>query len=191
MRKLLADLLRSAPEIEVVGVACDGAEAMELAARLKPDVVTLDVEMPAMSGLEALPALSRRTTSPVVMVSALTQEGAEVTLDGARAGGRRLPPQARPAPARPAQGVARPPRREGPRRRAAAASPAAAPRRAVRRARPASGRPPRPSPGAAASPASGDGPVAACLRRDRHLDRGPPGARPGLARGCRPRSRRS
>jgi two-component system chemotaxis response regulator CheB len=80
MRKLLSDLLRSSPEIEVVGTARDGAEALELAARLHPDVVTLDVEMPGMSGLEVLPALLERHAVPVVMVSALTQEGAEVTL---------------------------------------------------------------------------------------------------------------
>ncbi|WP_083670414.1 response regulator [Singulisphaera sp. GP187] len=80
MRKLLGDLLRSSPAIELVGSARDGAEALELAERLRPDVVTLDVEMPGMSGLEVLPALLKTHPVPVVMVSALTQEGAEVTL---------------------------------------------------------------------------------------------------------------
>jgi two-component system chemotaxis response regulator CheB len=80
MRKMLSDLLRSSPEIVVAGTARDGAEALELAARLKPDVVTLDVEMPGMSGLEVLPALLAAHPAPVVMVSALTQEGADVTL---------------------------------------------------------------------------------------------------------------
>ena len=80
MRRLLTDMLRSAPEIEVVGAACDGAEALELAVRLRPDVITLDVEMPGMSGLEVLPALLEVHSAPVVMVSALTQEGADVTL---------------------------------------------------------------------------------------------------------------
>jgi two-component system chemotaxis response regulator CheB len=73
-------MLASAPEIEVVGTARDGAEAIELAGRLKPDVVTLDVEMPGMSGLDALPVLLNVHQLPVVMVSALTQEGADVTL---------------------------------------------------------------------------------------------------------------
>jgi two-component system chemotaxis response regulator CheB len=86
MRKLLADMLRSSPEIEVVGSARDGAEAIEQAVRLKPDVITLDVEMPGMSGLEALPALLEVHEAPVVMVSALTQEGAEVTLQALELG---------------------------------------------------------------------------------------------------------
>jgi two-component system chemotaxis response regulator CheB len=86
MRKLIADMLHSSPEIEVVGIACDGAQAIEMAVRLKPDVVTLDVEMPGMSGLEALPALLEAHPAPVVMVSALTQEGAEVTLQALELG---------------------------------------------------------------------------------------------------------
>lgn len=80
MRKLLSDLLRSSPEIEVVGAARDGREALAMAEQLRPDVVTLDVEMPGMSGLDVLPALLKSRPVPVVMVSALTQEGAEVTL---------------------------------------------------------------------------------------------------------------
>jgi two-component system, chemotaxis family, protein-glutamate methylesterase/glutaminase len=80
MRRLLSDLLTSSPEIEIVGTARDGREAVLQAARLKPDVITLDVEMPEISGLEALPALLAVHEVPVVMVSALTQEGADVTL---------------------------------------------------------------------------------------------------------------
>ncbi len=79
-RKILTDMLKSAPEIEVVGTARDGAEAFEMAAKLKPDVITLDVEMPGMSGLEVLPTLLEQNPTPVIMVSALTQEGADVTL---------------------------------------------------------------------------------------------------------------
>ncbi len=80
MRKLIADMLRSAPGIEVVGSARDGFEAVELAGRLKPDVITLDVEMPGKTGLEALPEILEVCPVPVVMVSALTKEGADVTL---------------------------------------------------------------------------------------------------------------
>jgi two-component system chemotaxis response regulator CheB len=86
MRRLLSDLLSSAPEIEIVGTARNGREAILLAAKLKPDVVTLDVEMPEVSGLEALPTLLSVHNAPVVMVSALTQEGAEVTLQALELG---------------------------------------------------------------------------------------------------------
>jgi two-component system, chemotaxis family, protein-glutamate methylesterase/glutaminase len=86
MRRLLSDLLSSAPEIEIVGTARDGREAVLQAARLKPDVITLDVEMPEVSGLEALPAILSVHPVPVVMVSALTQEGADVTLQALELG---------------------------------------------------------------------------------------------------------
>jgi two-component system chemotaxis response regulator CheB len=80
MRKLLADLLRSAPEIEVVGAARDGEEAVRLTASLRPDVVTLDVEMPGRSGLDVLPDLLAAHETSVLMVSTFTKEGAAVTL---------------------------------------------------------------------------------------------------------------
>ena len=86
MRRLLSDLLGSAPEIEIVGVARDGREAVAQALRLKPDVITLDVEMPEVSGLEALPSILAVHEVPVVMVSALTQAGAEVTLQALELG---------------------------------------------------------------------------------------------------------
>jgi two-component system, chemotaxis family, protein-glutamate methylesterase/glutaminase len=86
MRRLLTDLLSSAPEIEIVGTARNGREAVLQAAQLKPDVITLDVEMPEVSGLEALPALLAVHEAPVVMVSALTQEGADVTLQALELG---------------------------------------------------------------------------------------------------------
>jgi len=86
MRRLLCDLLGSAPEIEVVGTARDGREAVLQAIRLKPDVITLDVEMPEVSGLEALPLLLAAHEAPVIMVSALTQEGADVTLQALELG---------------------------------------------------------------------------------------------------------
>jgi two-component system chemotaxis response regulator CheB len=86
MRQLLTDLLGSAPEIEVVGLARNGREAVSEALRLKPDVITLDVEMPEVSGLDALPALLAVHETAVVMVSALTQEGADVTLQALELG---------------------------------------------------------------------------------------------------------
>jgi two-component system, chemotaxis family, protein-glutamate methylesterase/glutaminase len=86
MRRLLTDLLTSSPEIEIAGVAKDGRDAVVQALRLKPDVITLDVEMPEVSGLEALPALLAVHEAPIVMVSALTREGADVTLQALELG---------------------------------------------------------------------------------------------------------
>jgi two-component system chemotaxis response regulator CheB len=80
MRRLISDLLTSSGRIEVVGVARDGREAVAQALKLRPDVITVDVAMPGVSGLDALPAILSVHEAPVVMVSALTQEGADVTL---------------------------------------------------------------------------------------------------------------
>ncbi len=86
MRRLLSDMLSSAPEIEIAGTARNGREAVLQAVRLKPDVITLDVEMPEVSGLDALPTLLAVQEAPVIMVSALTQEGADVTLQALELG---------------------------------------------------------------------------------------------------------
>jgi two-component system, chemotaxis family, protein-glutamate methylesterase/glutaminase len=86
MRRLLSDLLGSAPELEIAGTARNGREAVLQAVRLKPDVITLDVEMPEVSGLDALPTLLAVQEAPVIMVSALTQEGADVTLQALELG---------------------------------------------------------------------------------------------------------
>ena len=80
MRGLITAALRRDPEIEVLGSACDPLEAREAIKRLNPDVITLDVEMPNMNGLEFLEKIMRLRPMPVVMVSTLTQAGAEVTL---------------------------------------------------------------------------------------------------------------
>lgn len=80
MRGLLTAALRRDPEIEVVGSAADPLEAREAIKRLNPDVITLDVEMPNMNGLEFLEKIMRLRPMPVVMVSTLTQAGAETTV---------------------------------------------------------------------------------------------------------------
>ncbi|HHQ41831.1 MAG TPA: response regulator, partial [Chromatiales bacterium] len=81
MRQLLAEILGAAPDIEVVGTAPDPYVAREKIKRLNPDVLTLDVEMPRMDGLTFLRNLMRLRPMPVVMVSSLTAQGAEETLE--------------------------------------------------------------------------------------------------------------
>jgi len=80
VRQLLTEILSSDPEIEVVGVAPDPLIARDKIKLLKPDVLTLDVEMPRMDGLQFLANLMRLHPMPVVMVSSLTEAGADVTL---------------------------------------------------------------------------------------------------------------
>jgi two-component system chemotaxis response regulator CheB len=86
VRRALSRILGAAEDIEVVGAARDGLEAVELASRLRPDVVTLDVLMPRMGGLEALERLMAERPVPVLLVSSLTHEGADVTLRGLELG---------------------------------------------------------------------------------------------------------
>ncbi|RJQ55772.1 MAG: chemotaxis response regulator protein-glutamate methylesterase [Nitrospiraceae bacterium] len=81
IRNTLTSMISSDPEIQVVGVARDGVEAVEKVAQLKPDIVTLDVEMPRMNGIEALRQIMEKTPVPVIMVSSLTTEEARITLD--------------------------------------------------------------------------------------------------------------
>ncbi|HVO48115.1 MAG TPA: chemotaxis response regulator protein-glutamate methylesterase [Steroidobacteraceae bacterium] len=81
VRSLLTDILNSDPAIEVVGVASDAHVARERIKALNPDVLTLDVEMPKMDGITFLKNLMRLRPMPVVMVSSLTERGADVTLD--------------------------------------------------------------------------------------------------------------
>ena len=80
MRGLISAALKSDPEIEVVGTAADPLEARTAIKELNPDVLTLDVEMPNMNGLEFLDKIMRLRPMPVVMVSTLTAAGTDVTL---------------------------------------------------------------------------------------------------------------
>jgi two-component system, chemotaxis family, protein-glutamate methylesterase/glutaminase len=80
VRRLLLEILSAEPTFEVVGAASDPYIAREKIKKLNPDVVTLDVEMPRMDGITFLENLMRLHPMPVVMVSSLTQRGAEVTL---------------------------------------------------------------------------------------------------------------
>lgn len=80
VRAVLARRLNESPQINVIGRAADGVEGVELVELLKPDVVTLDIEMPRLDGLGALREIMARCPTPVVMVSSLTKQGAEATL---------------------------------------------------------------------------------------------------------------
>jgi len=80
MRGLISSALARDPEIEVVGEAADPLQARQAIKTLNPDVVTLDVEMPNMSGLEFLEKIMRLRPMPVIMVSTLTSRGAEETI---------------------------------------------------------------------------------------------------------------
>jgi two-component system chemotaxis response regulator CheB len=80
MRRVIGEAIASQPDMELAGVAINGLDALLKVEQLKPDVVTLDVEMPEMDGLTALRHLMARYPRPVVMLSSLTQEGASTTL---------------------------------------------------------------------------------------------------------------
>ncbi len=86
VRRILTELLGGDPELEVVGAATDAYMAREKIKQLNPDVLTLDVEMPKMDGVTFLRNLMRLRPMPVVMVSSLTEKGAEITLDALSVG---------------------------------------------------------------------------------------------------------
>lgn len=85
-RRAIKSMLEADPAIQVVGMAGNGLEAVEQALALKPDLVTMDIEMPVMDGITALRRIMARSPRPVLMFSSLTQEGARATLDALDAG---------------------------------------------------------------------------------------------------------
>lgn len=86
MRKVIGDILSADPAIEVVGRARNGKDALAQYKQLLPDVVTLDMEMPGMNGIEVLREIMKIKPVAVVMVSSLTREGANVTMQALDAG---------------------------------------------------------------------------------------------------------
>ncbi|WP_285851785.1 protein-glutamate methylesterase/protein-glutamine glutaminase [Sporosarcina luteola] len=80
MRKLITDMLSKHPLLEVVGIARNGKDAVAKVAELQPDVITMDIEMPIMNGLEALRQIMEQQPTPVVMLSSTTEIGAENTM---------------------------------------------------------------------------------------------------------------
>ncbi len=80
MRMVLSDMFKKQSDFEVVGLAVNGKEAVEKVKALEPDLVTMDVNMPVMDGLQALEAIMKECPTPVLMFSSLTQEGAKATI---------------------------------------------------------------------------------------------------------------
>ncbi|WP_341804980.1 chemotaxis response regulator protein-glutamate methylesterase [Paenibacillus turpanensis] len=80
MRKMVSDIVSDHPQFEVIGTARNGKEAIEKTKQLKPDILTMDIEMPEMNGLDALTIIMKEYPTPVVMLSSLTQEGAAATI---------------------------------------------------------------------------------------------------------------
>ncbi len=86
VRSLLTEMLSEDPQVEVVGTAADPYIAREKIKKLRPDVLTLDIEMPRMDGITFLKNLMRLRPMPVIMVSTLTDKGAAVTMEALRIG---------------------------------------------------------------------------------------------------------
>ncbi|MHB8111750.1 MAG: chemotaxis-specific protein-glutamate methyltransferase CheB, partial [Syntrophorhabdaceae bacterium] len=86
MRNTISRILAKDKTIEIVGTAANGRDAVEKAQSLKPDVITMDIEMPVMNGIEALKKIMEKDPIPVVMMSSLTREGAEITMEALEIG---------------------------------------------------------------------------------------------------------
>lgn len=80
MRKAISKILTT-EETEVIGTACNGKEGIEKALMLKPDVITMDIEMPVMNGLDAVKGIMEKSHIPILMLSTLTTEGADATVE--------------------------------------------------------------------------------------------------------------
>jgi len=85
-RRRVSEILNAEVRLEVIDVATNGKEAVEKAQRLRPDVITMDIEMPVMDGITAVREIMATNPTPILMFSSLTQEGAKATLDALDAG---------------------------------------------------------------------------------------------------------
>ncbi len=85
-RKVVSEILKGDGHIEVIGTAVDGADAIEKVEKLRPDVITMDIEMPVMDGITAVRRIMASHPTPILMFSSLTTSGAQATLDALDAG---------------------------------------------------------------------------------------------------------
>ena len=97
MRNALSRNIEKDNRFKVIDTASDGRDGVQKALRLKPDVVTLDVEMPVMNGIEALKTIVAQSSIPVIMVSAVTEEGAKTTIEALTIGAVDFIPKAKGA----------------------------------------------------------------------------------------------
>lgn len=85
-RRRVSEIINAESRLEVIDVAVNGKEAIEKAARLKPDVITMDIEMPVLDGISAVREIMATNPTPILMFSSLTHDGAKATLDALDAG---------------------------------------------------------------------------------------------------------
>ncbi len=85
-RKRVTEILNQDPRLTVIDVATNGLEAVEKAIKLRPDVITMDVEMPVLNGIKAVEKIMSLAPTPILMFSSLTHDGAKATLDALEAG---------------------------------------------------------------------------------------------------------
>ncbi|WP_305374033.1 protein-glutamate methylesterase/protein-glutamine glutaminase [Photobacterium leiognathi] len=85
-RRRVSEIINADSRLEVVGNAVNGKEAVELAQKLQPDVITMDIEMPVMDGITAVREIMKVSPTPILMFSSLTHDGAKATLDALDAG---------------------------------------------------------------------------------------------------------
>jgi len=82
----LKEIIDEHPQLNVIGIAANGQEAIDMAAKLKPDIISMDYEMPFLDGVTAVRAIMAANPVPIVMFSSMTYEGAKITLDALEAG---------------------------------------------------------------------------------------------------------
>ena len=85
-RRRVTDIINKDPQLEVVDVAVNGQEAVDKAAAIKPDVITMDIEMPVLNGIDAVKKIMAQSPTAILMFSSLTHQGAKATLDALEAG---------------------------------------------------------------------------------------------------------